>query len=282
MSSNFHTHSVYCDGRGTLREYVDYAVAHNFDALGFSSHAPVPFNNRFALRPDRYEDYCREVRALRDEHQGRIDLFLGLEIDYIPGLLDNFEPLVRQGGLDYFIGGVHLVAVPGESQSDNPDERAERLWFIDGSRQETYDEGLQRLFGGDIRRAVTAFFRQSNEMIERTHPPVVAHIDKIAMHNRGRYFSTDEAWYQSLLGETLLLAHETGCVVEVNTRGLYKGRHTDFYPSRRALADMNRMGIPVIVSTDAHAPEELDRTEGAYTMLREMGYRNVLERIDLL
>lgn len=279
MKSNFHTHSEYCDGKGALREYVDYAVSHGFNALGFSSHAPINFDNHFALRPERYNDYCCEVRALRDEYRGRIDLFLGLEIDYVPGLLDDFKPLIQQGNLDYFIGGIHLVSVPGDTMPANPKERAEHLWFIDGPHYETYDEGLQRLFGGDIRRAVTAFFHQSNEMIERTHPPVVAHLDKIVMHNRGRYFSPNDAWYQSLLGETLLLAHETGCVVEVNTRGLYKGRHTDFYPSRRALSDMNRLGIPVIVSTDAHSPEDLNRTEGAYEMLREIGYRNVLERL---
>lgn len=279
MPTNFHTHSAYCDGKGALREYVDYAVAHGFSALGFSSHAPVDFDNNFALPAERYDDYCREVRALRDEYRGRIDLFLGLEIDYVPGLLDDFTPLIQQGQLDYFIGGVHLVTVPGDILPADRSERADHLWFIDGPRYETYDEGLQRLFGGDIRRAVTAFFRQSNEMIERTHPPIVAHIDKIVMHNRGRYFSPDDGWFQSLLGETLLLAHEKGCIVEVNTRGLYKGRHTDFYPSRRTLADMNRMGIPVIVSTDAHSPEDLTRTEGAHEMLREIGYRNVVERL---
>lgn len=279
MTTNYHTHSEYCDGKGTLREYVDYAVAHGFGALGFSSHAPVDFDNDFALRAERFDDYCHEVRALHDEYQGRIDLFLGLEIDYIPGLLDDFKPLIQQGQLDYFIGGVHLVTVPGDILPADRSARADHLWFIDGPRQETYDEGLQRLFGGDIRRAVTAFFRQSCEMIERTHPPIVAHIDKIVMHNRDRYFSPDDDWFQSLLGETLLLAHEKGSIVEVNTRGLYKGRHTDFYPSLRALADMNRMGIPVIVSTDAHRPEDLTRFEGAHEMLREIGYRNVVERL---
>lgn len=279
MISNYHTHSEYCDGVGTLREYVEFAVRHNFDTLGFSSHAPVDFDNDFALPAARYEEYCREVRALCNEYSDRINIRLGLEIDYIPGLLDDFTPLVQQGHLDYFIGGVHLVTVPSDTMPTERSERASHLWFIDGPHYKIYDEGLQRLFGGDIRRAVTAFFRQSNEMIERTHPPIIAHIDKIVMHNRGRYFNPDDSWFQSLLGETLLLAHETGSIVEVNTRGLYKGRHTDFYPSQCTLKEMNRMGIPIIVSTDAHCPDDLIRTEGAYAMLHEIGYRNIVKQL---
>jgi len=39
---------------------------------------------------------------------------------------------------------------------------------------------------------------------------------------------------------------------------------------------MTALRIPVIVSTDAHAPEDLLRTEGAYEYLRDIGYRDVL------
>ena len=39
---------------------------------------------------------------------------------------------------------------------------------------------------------------------------------------------------------------------------------------------MKPLHIPVIVSTDAHAPEDLLRTEGAYEYLREIAYPEVL------
>ena len=289
MISNYHTHSRHCDGRGELREYVEYALSKGFKALGFSGHAPVPFPNNFSIKDDDYLNYCNEVRALKAEYAGRIDIRLGLEIDYIPGLLEDFTPLVEQGGLDYTIGSVHLIPNPNDvselrhlSATAKGDERQQipyHLWFIDGPRQETYDNGLHHIFGDDIRAGVRAYFHQQNAMIEQNRPTIVGHPDKIVMHNRERYFSCTDRWYRDLLFETLQLIAETGCICELNTRGLYKGRHTDYYPSKEAVRFMDTLGIPLLVSTDAHQPSDLDRSEGAFDFLAEIGYRNIVERI---
>lgn len=266
--TNYHTHSTYCDGKASLREMVDFAVAHGFTALGFSGHSPLPFENTYSITD--YDGYCREVRALQQEYQDRIQISLGLEFDYVPGMLEDFIPLIEQGGLDYTIGSVHLIPVPGTTPLDGND-----LWMIDGSRYERYDEGLNRLFGGDIRAGVRAYFHNENAMLERNRPTILGHPDKIAMHNRSRYFKEDEPWYENLALETLSLAHELGVIVEVNTRGIYKGRHPDYYPSRRLIKAMKQWRIPVIVSTDAHAPADLLLTEGAYEFLREIEYPDI-------
>ncbi|MBQ6068956.1 MAG: histidinol-phosphatase [Bacteroidales bacterium] len=278
MLSNYHTHSHYCDGKGELRDYVQLALANGFAALGFSGHAPLPFKNNFSIHDEDYLAYCNEVRALKEEYSHRIDIRLGLEIDYVPGVNDNFQPLIQQGGLDYCIGGVHLVTDPNDTEwlHDHPAEAAERIWFIDGPRQETYDEGLQRVFHGDIRLGVTSFFHQSNAMIESQHPTIVAHFNKIVMHNRDRYFLETDKWYLDLVYETIELIREVGCIVEVNTRGIYKKRHDDFYPSRQLLRHMADKHIPVIISTDAHCPDDLLKTEGAEEYLRAIRYPEIV------
>lgn len=278
MRSNYHTHSCYCDGKGEPREYVEFALANGFTALGFSGHAPLPFSNSFSIHNEDYLAYCTEVRKLQEEYRGRIDILLGLEIDYVPGVNDDFRPLIQQGGLDYFIGGVHLVTDPDDTPwlRSHPSEAAQRIWFIDGPRQETYDEGLQRVFHGDIRRGITSFFRQTNAMIESQRPTIVAHFNKIVMHNRDRYFHEDEPWYRDLALETIHLIHELGLICEINTRGIYKGRHADYYPGKWLIQEMKTLRIPVIVSTDAHAPEDLLRTEGAYEYLSAIAYPEVL------
>lgn len=269
---NFHTHSNYCDGKAPLRDFVERAIELGFQSLGFSGHAPVPFENNFAIKQEQYQDYCNEVRSLQTEYHDKIQLFLGLEIDYIPGILDDFKPLKEAGNLDYHIGSVHLV-----NRQDQPDN----LWFIDGGRQETYDEGLKRVFEGDIRKGVTAFFHQTNRMIETQKPTIVGHFDKIVMHNRGRYFDYEERWVQNLIGETIELIRECGCIAEINSRGLYKGRHTDFYPAQSTIKKMNDKQIPVMVGSDAHHPDDLDRFEGAYTFLKEIEYKEVVYSLPL-
>lgn len=282
VRGNYHTHSCYCDGKATPRQMVDFAVAHGFTHLGFSGHSPLPYQNSFSIPGDKYIEYCDTVRTLRQEYADRIEIMLGLEIDYVPGLCEDFRPLVEQGGLQYTIGSIHLI--PPEEHvpylRKHPEEAAQYLWMIDGPRYETYDEGLQRLFGGDIHRAVRTFFNQNNRMIESQKPTIVGHFDKIVMHNRDRYFHYDEPWFRNLVYETVQLIHETGCICEVNTRGIYKGRHYDYYPAKETLKHMNTLGIPVIVSTDAHAPEDLLRTEGAYEFLDEIHYSNLVSKLD--
>ena len=114
-------------------------------------------------------------------------------------------------------------------------------------------------------------------MLERNRPTVVGHPDKIVMHNRDRYFTEDEPWYRDLALETIHLIKELDLVCEINTRGIYKGRHADFYPGKWLIEEMRQLRIPVIVSTDAHAPEDLLRTEGAYEYLAAIGYHDVLD-----
>ena len=271
MKTNFHTHSHYCDGKGELRDYVEYAIAHGFSKLGFSGHAPMPIDDGACMSMDNYEHYISDVRALQQEYADRIQLFLGLEIDYVPGVQEDFAPLIRKGNLDYCIGSVHHVNDPCDPLN---------LWMIDGSRQEVYDEGLQRVFGGDMKRGLTAFFHQNCMMIEQNRPTIVGHFNKIVMHNRDRYFHEEDKLYLDLACETIALIAETdGCLCEVNTRGIYKKRHDDYYPSRALLRYMKDKHIPVIVSTDAHEPSHLDLFEGAYEYLREIGYKEVVYSI---
>ncbi|MDP2423930.1 MAG: histidinol-phosphatase [Bacteroidales bacterium] len=244
---NHHTHSAFCDGTGTPLDFVKAALAQDFSMLGFSSHAPLPFNNSFTLKEEEVDHYRQTIRSLSYEYAGRLEIYLAMEVDFIPGMIEDFRFWKNRANLDYVIGGVHLV----RPQAD------ERLWFIDGPKRETYDQGLSELFGNDIRLAVRSYFDQLNQMIEGQAPDVIAHIDKIKMHNQERFFSINDLWYQAMLNESLTLAKQKGCIVEVNTRGLYKGRCKDFFPGASVLKTIKELAIPITISSDAHAPAEL-------------------------
>lgn len=244
---NHHTHSNFCDGSNPPRDYVKQAMEKEFSLLGFSSHAPMPFPNTFALQLENVDEYCQTIRSLSYEYAGRLEIYLAMEIDFIPGMLEDFRHWKSKANLDYVIGGVHLVKPPDD----------ERLWFIDGPKREIFDHGLNELFGGDIRVAVRTYFYQLNQMIEKQAPDIIAHIDKIKMHNQERFFSINDPWYLGLLFESLELAKEKECIVEINTRGLYKARCNDFFPGVKVLKTIKDLGIPVTLSSDAHAPAEI-------------------------
>ncbi|MBR6929793.1 MAG: histidinol-phosphatase [Bacteroidales bacterium] len=265
---NLHTHSIYSDGKSQPREIVEEAVRQGLTTLGFSEHSPLPFDNNFSVKEADMPRYVAEIAQLKEEFKGKIDLYCGLEADYLTGVSEPFAVTKERYHLDYLIGGVHLVG-----QSANPDE----IWFIDGPKWEVYDEGLQKFFDGDIRRAVRRFYEQSNEMIENEQFDIIAHFDKIKMHNRERYFREDELWYRKLALETLDLIREKGLVMEINTRGIYKKRYNGFYPSPWLMEEACKMGVPAVISADAHHFSEISlEFAAAEEALKKAGYRSVV------
>lgn len=262
---NLHTHSIYSDGKSQPREIVEEAVRQGLVQLGFSEHSPLPFDNTFSVKTEKMPEYVAEINLLKEEYRDRIEIHCGLEADYISGVSETFAVTKEKYHLDYLIGGVHLVG-----QSANPEE----LWFIDGSKWEVYDDGLQKFFNGDIRKGVRRFYEQTNEMLEHEQFDIIAHFDKIKMHNRDRYFHEDEVWYRSLAMETLDLIREKGIIMEVNTRGIYKKRYNGFYPSPWILEEACKMRIPVIISSDAHHFSELTMEfDSAEEAIRNAGYQ---------
>lgn len=264
---NFHTHTNYSDGKSTAKETVDEAVRQKMSILGFSDHAPFPAENTFSIHPNEMENYVNEISRLTEEFKNQLEILCSLEIDFVPGIIQNFNSFKEKHNLDYVIGSVHLVG------KDNPDE----LWFIDGKKVETYDKGLHDFFDNDIRKGVRAFYHQTNEMIENEQFDIIGHFDKIKMHNQDRFFHEEEKWYRNLVLETLELIKQKNLIVEVNTRGVYKGRSKTFFPSDWILAEMHKMNILATVSSDAHHYSELQMLfDQAVDSLKKGGYKEIM------
>jgi histidinol-phosphatase (PHP family) len=281
LYQNLHTHTRFSDGSDEPEKYVEAALLQGLSALGFSDHSPLPFENTFALKEEETGTYCEAIMDLRKKfhpavitHQSckirnqksEIPIFLGMEADFIPGMGHPFSYFHQIYPLDYLIGSVHLV------RKGTRDD----LWFIDGPDPATYDEGLNRLFNGDIRKGVTAYYQQINEMLTTCKMDIIGHFDKIKMHNRDRLFSENEAWYLRLVDETLDIVRQSGVIVEVNTRGLYKKRSDTHFPGPVILKKIHALKIPVIISSDAHKPQEVSllfrETAG---LLFEIGFREL-------
>ncbi len=286
---NLHTHSVYSDGKSQPHEIVEEAIRQGLTTIGFSEHSPLPFDNTFSVKSADMPCYVAEIAQLKAEFKDKIDIYCALETDYLTGISEPFAETKEKYHLDYLIGGVHLVINPALRQAqgpaktkvvepvETPSSIAEQIWFIDGPKWEVYDEGLQKFFNGDIRRAVRRFFEQSNEMIENEQFDIIAHFDKIKMHNRDRYFHEDESWYRKLALETLDLIREKGLVMEINTRGIYKKRYNGFYPSPWLMEEACKMGVPAIISADAHHFSEITlEFAAAEEALKKAGYRSVV------
>lgn len=262
MRYNYHTHSHYDDGKEELEDFVREAIRLGFDALGFSGHSPLPLNNEWSIPAEKLPAYIAEAKQLKEKYASDIRLYLGLEIDYIPGISENFSDLINGIPLDYCIGSVHLVKHPESG----------KIWFIDGPA-EGYYKGIDELFNGNAREAVTAFYKQSIRMVETQPLNIIGHLDKVKMHNREGLFDTNESWYQELIDQLLDAIAARQVIVELNTRGVYTGKSEEYFPSELILNKCLQRRIPVMVNTDAHHPAQLDKhfREGT-ELLKRIGY----------
>ena len=282
MLTNLHTHTRFSDGSDEPIEYIREAARQGFSILGFTDHSPVPFENTFAIREGRLPEYCDAILGFKSKStlsyqnlekefpETRIpEILLGLEIDFIPGMTTPIAEYRKSCPFDYVIGSIHLIR--GDDLSS--------LWFIDGPDISIYDKGLNEVFHNNVRKAITAYYRQVNEMVEVHQPDIVGHLDKVKMYNRGRYFSEADSWYLNLIDESLELIKQTGCVIEVNTRGLYKKRSDSLFPGPAVLKKVHALNIPVTVCSDAHKPQELSLLfSDTCRLLKEIGFSTTITR----
>jgi histidinol-phosphatase (PHP family) len=264
--SNTHTHSRFCDGRGELEDYVRAAVRKGFRSLGFSAHAPVPFASDWHMAAGDLPGYVAEVRRLQRAYGDRLDVLLGLEVDYVPGVLSAASPEIRALGLDYVLGSVHYVGRP----------QAGEWWGVDGEPDEAAD-GVVTTFEGDGRRMAEVYYERMAEMARVAPPDIVGHFDLVKLNNTGdRFFREDDAWYRAAAGRALDAVAEAGCVLEVNTGSMVRRGTPFLYPSDWILDGCRHRNIRVTVNADAHAPGDIDgHFDTAFDRLRRAGIREV-------
>lgn len=261
---NFHTHTLFCDGKAEPEAYVTEAIKNKMSALGFTCHSPLPFENGYSIKEHNIEKYVSEIRSLQEKYSKQIKLFLGFEFDYVPGLSENIELLKQRMTADYVIGSVHLIR----------NKKNGKLWFIDGP-EKNYINGIQEVFDNDIKLAVKTYYDQTSEMVLTQKPDIIGHIDKIKMHNKNRFFS-EENWYRNFVNQLLDVVQKSGSIIEVNTRGTYKKRCDSLYPGIPVLKEIQKRKMPVTISSDAHLPEELiSFFDETVIILKEIGFKTI-------
>lgn len=264
MYSNIHMHTHFCDGGKEPEHYIKEAIGKGLISVGFSAHAPAPFECNWAVPASRFQDYISEIEGLKKKYQSRIQVYLGLELDYFPDMVSYSRNLLESGPFDYFIGSVHFI-------DTYPDGRR---WTIDGPNEE-FRKGFAEIFNNNALEVTRKFFEYNRQMIEDLHPPVIGHIDKLKMqHQPDSFIPEEHPFFREELLKTLEAAQKAGSIVEINTRALYKNRGKTFYPGQQMFKEMKNMGIKIMVNSDAHQPHEITSEFGkAFAALSHAGYK---------
>lgn len=172
MLTNYHCHSNYCDGNAPLESHVLKALELGITALGFSSHGPVPFANTWSMRADRIDAYVAEIQNLKDKYKDRIELYTGLEADYVHHVC---SPNDFKDRLDYTIGSIHYC----KQFEDGT------IFEIDGSNNIFY-KGIIEIYHKDIDLFLCEYYSQIEHMVLTAPPTIIGHLDKIKNAQPGK------------------------------------------------------------------------------------------------
>lgn len=267
--SNYHSHCDFCDGRSKPEDFVKFAVSGKFRAYGFSSHAPLPFETFWNMSACDMPEYLNEIERLKNKYKAALEIYTGLEIDYLTADYNASIPYFRQLPLDYRIGSIHFLPLTGEMKE-------QAMFCIDGSYA-GFEAAVKQNFGGDIKKVVKLYFESSMKMVESGGFDIVGHLDKIYMNgHRFPGFDITAGWYKALFTEYLQLIAEKGVIVEINTKN-FRTKH-ELYPHQLYLPLLKQLCIPVTVNSDAHYPDLInDGRAGAFRLLKETGFASTCE-----
>jgi histidinol-phosphatase (PHP family) len=247
--SSLHTHTLFCDGKDDVETMCRAAHAKGLVAIGFSSHAPIEkagFTTHWNMPEERLGAYVDEVQAARRRWEGKIAVYLGLEVDYIKGLRSALDKDITALPLDYLIGSVHFLIPP----RGDP-------FTVDGPIAEV-EKGLMEGYGGDGTAFMHAYWDAVAEMVALGGFNIVGHLDLIKKHNTAnRWFNRESDAYRQRTAEIAQAISAAGLIVEVNTGGLNRGHYTETAPALPILRQLRQHNVPVIITADAHGTKTL-------------------------
>ena len=253
MYSNFHSHTTYCDGKNTCEEMVIAAIEKGFVALGFSGHAHTSYSD-YEMTLDGTAKYINEVRALREKYAGRLEIFCGIEQDFLSdGVTDSY---------DFVIGSTHSVTI--ENHECVVDWTAEKLRGY-----------VEQYCNGDALAFAEAYFRREANIAAQTKCDIVGHFDLVTKFNEGgRFFDDTHPRFRDAAIAAMEEILKTCNLFEVNTGAMYNYGNANPYPTPWLLRELLARGGEVILSSDSHDTASLGyKFPELEELLRTIGFK---------
>lgn len=247
-----HCHTPLCQhASGTPAEYAAAALARGFKGITFTCHCPLPDGISASVRmaPEQYADYVAMIAATREAFAGRLDVRLGLESDYFPGVEPWLAELHARVPLSHVLGSIHYQV----------------------------HHYRQRFYTGDLPHYQELYFEHLARSAESGLFDTLAHPDLIKNEDPTGW---DFARLRPHIERALDRIAATGVAMELNTSGVQKAL-PEMNPSPAQLLLMRERAIPVVIGSDAHVPHRVgDGYPAALRLLRAAGYSEVSYFLD--
>jgi len=243
MKVDLHNHTKLCNhAKGEMEEYVQKAIEIKTEYFGFSDHAPMEFDKRYRMNIKDMDFYENEVKRLREKYKDKIEIFLGYEVDYLKGYI---QERVLKAKVDYLIGSVHFIEGWG---FDNPE-------FIGKYKNKDIDKIWQDYFDEIEKMAKSGLFQ------------IAGHLDLIKIFN----FKPKKD-VRLIAKDAIKAIKRSNMSVELNSAGFRKPVK-ECYPGDKLLELIKENDITVTFGSDAHKIEQIGyKTKELEKKAKEFGY----------
>ena len=250
MIANYHAHTPRCNHAfGQEIEYVENARKAGLQIFGFSDHTPQFFPGQYYSRmrmwPHQLPDYIDTVLQLQRQYAGKLQIHLGLEVEYYPAIFPKLMEVLKDTPVEYLLLGQHW----------NGNEENEPY-----NGKPTEDEALLE--------------RHCNQVIEAMHTGVFTYLAHPDILN----FVGDPKVYQRHMRRLCQAARSCNIPLEINFVGLREGRQ---YPNPLFWEMAAQEGCQAVLGADTHRPEHLLEREPE-EMARKMVSYYGLELLETL
>ena len=235
--ADLHVHTTFCDGKSTAEEIVLCAIGKGFSVLGFSGHAPMPFETDWCMTEDGAALYRAERARLREKYRDKIRIYCGVEQDYF-----SESPT---DAYDFVIGSVHYVKKNG-------------CYLPVDETREVFSEAVEKHYGGDYYAFAEDYYTLERDVVDRTGADIIGHFDLITKFNEGdALFDTRHPRYAAAWQSAAAALLPIGIPFELNTGAMSRGYRAAPYPAGDILAYLAEHGGCAVLSSDSHRADTL-------------------------
>lgn len=234
---DYHTHTIWSDGKNTAEEMVLEAIRRGADTLGFSDHSYTFCDTTYCMRAEDYEGYKAEINALKKKYEGQLNILCGIEQDY--------RAEIEPEGFDYVIGSVHYLKF------------GEDYYPVDDGA-DILINAANKHCGGDIYTLIEEYYRLVSEVADKTHCDLIGHFDLIRKYNqRAPFFDENDRRVVAAQNAALDALIPKKIPFEINTGSKSRGYRDDHYTTGWIMEKIKAAGVDMIPSSDSHAKENL-------------------------
>lgn len=261
--SNFHTHTYYSDAKNTPTEMIESAIRFGFKSIGFSDHAYMSHDGRWCMTEEETLKYYNELKKLKEEYKGKINVYIGLELD---AFSDGFRP-----DLDFTLGSIHYIKKDGA--------------YLEIDRSgETMNNSVNKYYGGDVYAYCADYYEMVSNVVETTKCDFIGHFDLVTKFNEADcMFDTKNERYIAAWKKAVDKLLKYNMPFEINTGAIARKARLTPYPALDICDYIDSKGGFFILTSDCHDAEQLtccfDETEKIYSKYKIVDFEDYMKSI---